>query len=148
MLLAYVSTACVFKGDRGDYTEDDVPYPANFYGVTKLVGEQLARTHPHHLVVRTDFVARRPWPHPGAFTDRYSTSVFAPQVAEALGGIVNEKREGLLHLCGREKVSHHDLARIVSPAVKPITLASMDIPLPRDQSLRSVRGGDVLSLVR
>src|SRR3990172_542991 len=75
--LAYVSTACVFRGDAGDYTEEDAPYPSNFYSVTKLVGEQLARTHPHNLIVRTDFVARRPWPYPGAFADRFSTSVFA-----------------------------------------------------------------------
>ncbi|HVM45923.1 MAG TPA: sugar nucleotide-binding protein [Candidatus Thermoplasmatota archaeon] len=146
--LVYVSTACVFRGDRGDYTEDDVPYPANFYGVTKLVGEQLARTHPRTFIVRTDFVARKPWPYPGAFVDRYSTSVFAPELAEKLGELVNRGSEGLLHLCGRDKVSHYDLARIVSPDVKPISLKDVDLPLPRDQSLRSTRGGDVLMLRR
>lgn len=146
--LVYVSTACVFKGDRGDYTEDDVPYPANFYGVTKLVGEQVARTHTRTLIVRTDFVARKPWPHPGAFTDRFSTSVFAPELAEALADRVNRGEEGLIHLCGKEKISHYDLARIVSPEVRPISLKDMDIPLPRDQSLRSARGGDVLELRR
>lgn len=146
--LVYVSTACVFRGDTGDYSEDDVPYPPNFYGVTKLLGEQLAHVHPHHLIVRTDFVARRPWPHPGAFTDRFSTSVFASEVAEKLAELVESDRDGLIHLCGREKISHYELAKLVSPDVKPILLKDVDIPLPRDQSLRSVRGGDILELRR
>jgi dTDP-4-dehydrorhamnose reductase len=146
--LVYVSTACVFKGDKGEYTEEDIPYPANFYGVTKLVGEQLARTHPLHLIVRTDFVARKPWPYPGAFIDRFSTSVFAPEVAATLAELVESGAQGLIHLCGREKISHFELAKIVSPEVRPIELSSVDLPLPRDQSLRSVRGGEVLELQR
>ncbi len=145
--LVYISTACVFAGDRGDYTEEDIPAPVNFYGLTKLVGEQLARTVARHLVVRTDFVARAPWPHPGAFTDRFSTSVFADRLAPELSRRILAGEEGLLHLCGSEKVSHYDLARRVSPDVKPVSLSSVrDLPLPRDQSLRSVRGGEVLEL--
>lgn len=146
--LVYVSTACVFKGDRGDYTEDDVPYPANFYGVVKLAAEQVALAHGHTLLLRTDFISRAPWPHPGAFVDRWSTSVFADEAARAIAELATRSdREGLLHLCGSEKISHYDLARITTPDVKPIRLADMkDLSVPRDQSLRSVRGGDILAL--
>src|SRR5205809_569619 len=34
--LIFVSTACVFYGDRGGYTEDDVPNPMNYYAGTPL----------------------------------------------------------------------------------------------------------------
>ena len=38
----YVSTACVFYGDEGNYVETDTPYPKNFYSLTKLLGESFA----------------------------------------------------------------------------------------------------------
>jgi dTDP-4-dehydrorhamnose reductase len=33
------STDCVFSGNRGEYTEEDIPDPVDLYGRTKLVGE-------------------------------------------------------------------------------------------------------------
>ena len=35
----YISTACVFDGNSGMYDETSIPYPENFYGLTKLLGE-------------------------------------------------------------------------------------------------------------
>ena len=35
----HVSTDCVFSGNRGSYTEDDIPDPPDLYGRTKLLGE-------------------------------------------------------------------------------------------------------------
>lgn len=37
--LIHLSTDCVFSGSKGDYSEQDVPDPTDFYGWTKLVGE-------------------------------------------------------------------------------------------------------------
>lgn len=37
--LVHVSTDCVFSGERGGYTEDDVPDAHDVYGLTKLLGE-------------------------------------------------------------------------------------------------------------
>ena len=36
----YISTDYVFPGDKGLYREDDLPGPVNFYGLTKLLGEE------------------------------------------------------------------------------------------------------------
>ena len=35
----YVSTACVFDGHSSMYTENSIPYPENYYSLTKLLGE-------------------------------------------------------------------------------------------------------------
>src|SRR6266404_5111429 len=35
----YVSTDYVFEGVKGDYREEDIPHPANWYGATKYAGE-------------------------------------------------------------------------------------------------------------
>ena len=33
----YISTACVFDGNCSMYTETSIPYPENFYSLTKLI---------------------------------------------------------------------------------------------------------------
>lgn len=144
----YVSTACVFRGDRGNYTEDDVPYPKNFYGLTKLLGETLVNgsSLSNWLIVRTNFVSRGAWPHESAFVDRWGTYLYADQVAEAILALVEKKATGIVHVCGKEKLSMYELARKYSPSVKPITLEehyrlNPDSPrLTQDMSLKSVLG--------
>lgn len=143
----YISTACVFDGKRGGYTENDIPNPVNFYGLTKLISEYIVKRLPNHFIIRTDFVERAKWRYPGAFDDRYSTCVFSDTLSDAITEHVKRKETGLLHLTGKRKISHYELAKITTPEVKPIKLADADIPMPRDQSLRSIKGGDYLELV-
>ena len=45
----YISTACVFDGHRGMYKESDIPYPENFYALTKLIGENEVTKIPNYL---------------------------------------------------------------------------------------------------
>ncbi|MBI4894349.1 MAG: NAD(P)-dependent oxidoreductase [Candidatus Aenigmarchaeota archaeon] len=142
----FPSTACVFHGDRGDYVETDTPNPINFYGVTKMMAEMIVTRMKNHLIMRTDFVERAKWRYEGAFTDRYSTSVFADTLSKGIKKMISEKRTGLLHLTGKSKISHYNLARITTPEVKKMKLADVDIPLPRDQSMKSVKGGDFLEV--
>jgi dTDP-4-dehydrorhamnose reductase len=142
----YPSTACVFRGDRGDYTEEDIPYPINFYGLTKLISEYIVKKLDNHLIFRTDFVDRAKWRYTGAFVDRFSTCIFADTLSRGIKKVVDQHTTGLLHLTGKQKISHFDLARITTPNVKPINLADAGLPLPRDQSLKSVRGGAFLEL--
>jgi dTDP-4-dehydrorhamnose reductase len=135
----YISTACVFRGDRGDYAEDDVPNPKNFYGLSKLVGEYVARRMHACLIVRTNFVAFEPWPYPRAFTDRFGTYLFAADVAEAIRGLVEKRELGVVHVCGDKRMSMYDLAHILSPEVGSMTMADVILPLTRDMTLCSTR---------
>lgn len=135
----YMSTACVFHGDRGDYSEEDVPYPENFYALTKLLGEFVVKKRRNHLIVRGNFVAREKWPYPRAFTDRFGTYLFADDLARAVGDVVNKGMQGIVHIAGEEKLSMFDLAKITTPGILPMTMDDVDIPLTRDMSLRSVK---------
>jgi len=47
----HISTDCVFSGDKGNYTERDVPDATDMYGMSKLFGEPY-----DGLVIRTSFV--------------------------------------------------------------------------------------------
>ena len=135
----YVSTACVFYGDRGPYTEEDVPHPKNFYGLTKLVGEYVACRLPSSLVSRTNFVAREPWPYPQAFVDRYGTYLYADDVARALHEVIAHRLTGIVHIAGADRLSMFELARATTPTVEPISMQKVSLPLTVDMTLGSIR---------
>jgi dTDP-4-dehydrorhamnose reductase len=53
--LVHISTDYVFDGEKTEpYTEDDLPYPVNIYGFSKLAGESaIGADCARHLIVRT-----------------------------------------------------------------------------------------------
>jgi dTDP-4-dehydrorhamnose reductase len=132
----YISTACVFDGHGELYKENDIPYPENFYALTKLIGENEVSKIPNHLIIRTNFVAKKPWPYPAAFTDRFGTYLFAENVAKGIKEILEKDLNGIIHLVGDKKISMFELAKITSPEVKPMTIENYDGPsLTMDMSL-------------
>jgi dTDP-4-dehydrorhamnose reductase len=141
-LFVYISTASVFDGDRGDYTEEDIPNPKNFYSLAKLLGEFVVAESRmrNYLIVRTNLVARKKWGYPKAFVDRYGTYLFADDLAFAIKRVLDDNVRGLVHVCGKEKLSMFDLAKITTPEVLPTTMKEYVGPaLPVDMSLRSRR---------
>jgi dTDP-4-dehydrorhamnose reductase len=135
-----ISTPCVFNGKDGMFLENSIPYPVNFYGSTKLLAEKEVETLDNFLIIRTNYVARKPWPYPEAFTDRFSTYLFADQVAKAIVEIISEKLGGILHITGDKKISMFELAKITTPDVKPITMENYSGPaLNVDMSLDTKR---------
>jgi len=50
-----ISTDCVFSGNKGNYTEQDIPDPVDLYGRSKLLGEVIA---PNCLTIRTSIIGR------------------------------------------------------------------------------------------
>ena len=50
----YVSTACVFDGHHEMYTESSIPYPENFYSLTKLLGEHEVAKLKNYLISGVD----------------------------------------------------------------------------------------------
>ena len=136
----YISTACVFKGDEQMYLEKSIPNPANFYALTKLIGETIVQSLPNHLIIRTNFVAKQKWPYEKAFTDRYGTYLFADDVATGIKEIFESKQKGIIHLVGDKMYSMYDLAKITTPEIKPMTLQDYSGPhLTVNMTLDSLR---------
>ncbi|MEI6795970.1 MAG: dTDP-4-dehydrorhamnose reductase [Methanomassiliicoccales archaeon] len=56
--MLYISTDYVFDGAKvGEYEVEDVPNPINYYGMTKLIGEECVRAAmDDHLIVRISWV--------------------------------------------------------------------------------------------
>lgn len=140
--LVYVSTACVFKGDIGGYIETDIPYPKNFYALTKLLSEFLVNCSlvKKKLIIRTNFVARERWPYTKAFIDRFGTYLFADDLALAVRSIINKELTGIVHICGEETLSMFELAKITTPDIAPMTMADYQgPPLTVNMTLKSAR---------
>jgi dTDP-4-dehydrorhamnose reductase len=51
--LIHFSTDCVFTGDKGDYSESDMPDAQDLYGKSKCLGEV---AYPPHLTLRTSII--------------------------------------------------------------------------------------------
>jgi len=136
----YVSTACVFDGHHEMYKENSIPYPENFYALTKLVGESEVRKLPDFLIVRTNFVAKEKWSYPKAFTDRFGTYLFADGVAQGIYDVQKEELTGIVHIVGDKKISIFELAKITTPEVEPMTMEDYSGPkLTMDMSLDTER---------
>ncbi len=107
--LVYISTDYVFKGDRGQYREDDELLPQNLYAWSKLGGECVVRMYDKALIIRTSF-CEPVFPYEKAFVDQYtsrdSVEVVAPIILElaASGGPT-----GIVHV-GTERKTVKELA--------------------------------------
>jgi len=137
---AFIST-CVFNGEQGNYIETDEPSPVNVYQFTKAVAEKTIQYRlKNQVIIRTNFIARDPWPYQSAFSDRYANYLFADEVALAIKEVVESHIEGVVHVGGSKKLSMYEAARMTTLEVKKRTLSNYKGPrLPRDMSLKSIR---------
>lgn len=138
----YMSTACVFAGEHEKYyTEDDTPAPKNYYSITKLCGEIVARQYENTCVIRTNFVSKGRWKYPKAFTDRFGTYLFTDNVAKGIHDVCKKKVKGTIHIVGSKRMSMYDLAILAgSKNVGKMNLKEYDGPsLTIDMSLSAKR---------
>ena len=132
----YVSTACVFDGHSGMYKESSIPYPENFYSLTKLIAEHEVNKLSNYLIIRTNFVTKKKWPYPKAFTDRFGTYLFSEGVARGIKDVHDSHLQGIVHIVGDKKMSMFELAKITTPQVQPMTIKEYSGPrLTMDMSL-------------
>lgn len=135
--LVHVSTDYVFWGDRGGYREDDPPGPVrNYYALSKLAAEEVARVLPRTLVVRTSFRPRS-WPYERAFTDLYTSQDYVDVIAPEIAWLVRNAgriHDATLHVA-TERKSVYELARRRRPDVTPGLKAEASVALPDDISL-------------
>lgn len=152
--LVQVSTDYVFGRDearRVPYREDDPPGPVNFYGQTKLEGEQFAAGIARHFVVRTCglYVApARDSPHHNfiasmlrlagdcsvvkVVNDQHCTPTSATHVARAILFLLSTNAYGNYHVTQRGETTWHELAlelaRLLALPVEIKPIASSEYP--------------------
>ncbi len=121
----HVSTDAVFDGQRGSYTEDDIPNPLSVYARTKLDGERaVAHAYSQAAIVRVNLFG---WSLTGGrslgefffynlgagrrvngFTDVYFCPLLANELAQVLLKMLAAGLSGLYHAVSGECLSKYE----------------------------------------
>jgi dTDP-4-dehydrorhamnose reductase len=153
--LVHVSTDYVFDGTKGPYTEQAVPSPINYYGKSKLAGENVCTSGTSHsTIVRTCLVYGPPSSHPDfvqwiiescaaktpirVVNDQFAQPTYVEDIAEAILRITIRKRTGLYHVAGPDFMSRYDMAlriaeffKVDGSLIQPVTSAELQQPARR-----------------
>jgi dTDP-4-dehydrorhamnose reductase len=158
--LVHFSTDYVFDGEKGPYTESDIPSPINYYGKSKLAGENaLAIAGIESTVIRTNVVYGPLGPRPDfvrwvlqaldeqrsikVVTDQYSNPTYVDDLAEAVITVIERSRTGLYHVGGADYLSRYEFAvkiaelfKVDPSIIEPVTTGELG-----QAARRPVRGG-------
>jgi dTDP-4-dehydrorhamnose reductase len=116
----HISTDCVFKGDKGYYTETDQPDGTSVYAKTKALGEI---TDSPHLTVRTSIIGPelkengiglllwflKQKGEIKGFNQALWNGVTTLELAKAIDYFLEQKTTGLYHLHAPERISKFEL---------------------------------------
>lgn len=130
--LMYISTDYVFSGEKGNYVESDAADPLNYYGLTKLIAEEIVGTRPQFLIARPSVMygatpaagkvnfalwlieTLRKGERVKIVTDQWNTPTLNTSLAEMTLDAINRRLTGTYHLCGATRVSRFEFAREIA----------------------------------
>jgi dTDP-4-dehydrorhamnose reductase len=135
--LIYVCTDYVFKGDKGNYKEDDSMYPVNKYAWSKLGGECAVRMYNNHLIIRTSF-GPNIFPFQKAFTDQWTSRVPVSEASNMIAQLIRGEIKGVMNVGGTRKTVY-EYAKSLDPSKEIGELSIQDVPftVPVDTSLNA-----------
>lgn len=155
--LVYVSTSFVFDGKKEIYSEDDPTSPSTYYGMTKLIGEELIKSSGlPYLILRTDqpYCWIEKWQHSNSvlrvletlragkilkeIVDWYNTPTYVPNFINATSKLLDEKEIGVYHLVGSDFINRYEWSLVVAETfglnkkmIEPINSNDLGLPAKR-----------------
>ena len=123
----YLSTDFVFDGSKAWLTEADKPSPVNYYGFTKLLGEQAVLSYSNSCIIRTVLVygkymdgrenlvslTKKKLEAGEAFkvvNDQVRTPTYLNDLLNGIEAVVNKEAKGLFHISGSEMFTPYEIA--------------------------------------
>ncbi|MFA6520729.1 MAG: sugar nucleotide-binding protein [Candidatus Paceibacterota bacterium] len=111
--------------------------PIGVYALTKKLGEEIVKTHPRHLILRTLFKPN-PFPFSKAYIDQYTQGDYIDVIAKLLAKKLqswNKKTSNLEYL-GTGRKTMFELAQRTRPDVRPNSvkdyIRETGVPTPTD----------------
>ncbi len=132
--LIYISTDSIFDGEKGNYKEEDIPNPINFYSLTKLIGEGYVKMLESFLIIRTSFFPKDNFPYKAAFVDQYTCRMCVEELAPEIILAIRKKINGVLHIAG-PRDTLFNIVKKFNPKIKMIDRKETGLNLPKDLSL-------------
>ena len=152
----FVSTDFIFDGEQGMYKEDDRPGPVNFYGKTKLEGEEAVKEYEFDwAIVRTILVYGKPvrgkanlltivkeklekGEEYNVVNDQVRTPSFVEDLAAGILSVIERKATGIYHLSGEDILTPYEMACQVADhlgfnksLIKKVTVENFSQPARR-----------------
>lgn len=126
----FFSTDLIFDGQKGNYTEMDLPNPLHLYGETKVAAEQIVLKNSRHLVVRTSInggisrsgdkgfnerlkLSLQNTDGMKLFTDEFRSPIFAGETARTIWDLANKNCPGIFHVAGAERLSRWQIGELL-----------------------------------
>lgn len=126
----YISSNGIFDGANAPYSESDRAIPINYYGQTKLKGEEITRkAKVPYAIVRP--ILMYGWNHPFersnivtmslqkmqnnemiyVYKDVYSNPLFSGNCAEAIWRVIEESKYEIFNIAGKKRASIYDFVK-------------------------------------
>lgn len=146
--LIYISTDYVFNGEGNDpWKIDDATDPINEYGLSKLDGENIVKTHSKHYIVRISWVFGsngnnfiktmlnlcKKTDVVRVVNDQFGSPTYTVDLAPLLWEIFESEKYGIYHAHNEGYCSWYDVAKEIFEIVKAdttlIPITSNDYPM-------------------
>lgn len=133
VFLVYVSTDYVFDGERGMYKETDEPAPINYYGLTKLKGEESVKDLTNQFCIARSSVIYGSIPATGKInfalwlihklrkkekvkivTDQWNSPTLNTNLANMILEVLERELTGIFHLAGATRLNRYEFARSIA----------------------------------
>jgi len=113
LVMKYLDTPFVYIST--EYAKN----PMGAYALTKQLGEEVVKTHPNHLILRTSFKPN-PWPFPMAYINQWTQGDYVDVIAKLLAERIKswDKKSAFEYL-GTGRKTMYELARKTRPDVEP-----------------------------
>ena len=125
----FLSSDYVFDGEKGNYSETDVPNPVNYYGLSKLKAEQLILKNPINTIIRTSVIYD--WDYRARFfnyviknlqnnqeinatTDVYNSVTFLDNLVESIFKVITLNQNGIFHVVDSACVNRFEFAEMIA----------------------------------
>lgn len=130
--IIHISTDYVFDGTNGPYKESDRTNPVNYYGKTKLAGENaIIGSGVHYAIVRTILLygtgidvknnfalwvvkSLKQKKSIRCFENQIANPTAVSNVADAVLRMIEHDTEGIFHICGEEAISRFNFAQRIA----------------------------------
>ncbi len=124
--LVHISTDGVFSGNKGNYSENDIPDSVDLYAKSKFYGEV---DYDHHLTIRTslfghELLGRKTglveWflnsqvQSVQGYTNVHFSGISTNLLAKIILHLIHLKATGILHIGSYQKISKHDLLSLIN----------------------------------
>lgn len=157
--LICISTDCVFDGDKGNYSEADVPNARDLYGKSKNLGEVLSE---RCLTLRTSIIGRElqtshslvEWflSNEGESVKGFANAIYSGFPTVVLAGIIRNlifehpDLSGLFHVSS-DAINKFDLLKLLKDVYRANIVIERDEEFRIDRSLNSQRFRDLTGFV-